>query len=885
MKIKTIVGLLLSSFILSTLHGQLDPRISSAIGGLTPHQMEMLKQKAGMLNQRAELSVNDSPKNKEKERLRELPKETQQAQDFSEEEEVNVLQELIFMEQLLFNDLQVLEEEEMDLVEEDQLSANEKLTRIESLEHIRRLMFEIKQKQRDEIEKRSNKIVKIREESLLPFGHEFFAHSEEMDLDQISFIPADYKVGPGDVLEILLFGQKNESFNLLINRDGIIQFPGIGPISVFEQGSDFVSLKNAINRKIKEFLGEGVQSSISLGALRSIPIFVLGQVKRPGHYTIPPYASITNALRLAGGISEKGSMRDVTLKRKGSVVGKIDLYDLFLRGDASADEVLIAGDVVFVSALGEQVVVSGEVQQPALYELIKPVPLAELMTMTGGVSSHGHPKLIKLERRNEFGRYDLIDLEVSADKDFIIQGGDILKVPKAEARFVQAVELLGPVERAGFYQWKKGLSLKKLFNESGVFLDHADMKFGYLVRQDSFRNLTIQKFYPRSVLLNQLNLDLLPEDRIIILSNQSSADRFSDIRRVLIELKKQTPNATKTKMVSVLGEVHFPGNYLLAEQMTVHDLVLAGGGLNDNAFSVGAELTRSTLDKDSTSQINHIRIKPAEYLESNNSVDFYLQPYDTLSIKPIPSWSSGESVELKGEFKFPGTYKINKGETLKEVVGRAGGLTKAAFVSGTFFSRKALFEREEKEKERMILQLESDLGSASLDALNAAEVERSQAAAKSLLSKLKATESTGRLVIDLEKLLQEKSNDFYLKDGDVINIPDRPSSVSVLGEVLFPSSHLHLDDLSKEDYLRKSGGFSANADEDRVFVVKANGSVISGAQNKWFGTTDNSGGKMEAGDVIIVPIDLQKSRFLEQLSYSSQIIYQMAVAAAAVNSF
>ena len=212
MKIKTIVCLLLSSFIWSTSHGQLDPRIASALGGLTPQQMEMLKQKAGMLNQRAELSVNDSPKNNEKKGLEELPKESEQAQDSSEEEEVNVLQELIFMEQLLLNDLQVLEEEELDAVEEDQLSANEKLRRIESLEQIKRLMIEIKQKQRDEIEKRSNKIVKIKEELLLPFGHEFFADLEKIDLDQMSFIPADYKVGPGDVLEILLFGQKNQSF-------------------------------------------------------------------------------------------------------------------------------------------------------------------------------------------------------------------------------------------------------------------------------------------------------------------------------------------------------------------------------------------------------------------------------------------------------------------------------------------------------------------------------------------------------------------------------------------------------------------------------------------------------------------------------------------------
>ncbi len=883
MKKKLFSSGLIYCFSIFVLSAQIDPRITSVLGDLSTQQKYLLELKANMLEERADQKLTDNKKDPD------ISSNRDSEDNFNQENgqssaEVDILQELIFLEQILTTDLKIYEEQELVESEIDQLPVSEQLRRIESFEQINRLLFDIKQKQRDEIEKRANAVTK--ENIVLhPFGHKFFSNIEGKESDQLNLIPENYKVGPGDVLEILLYGKKNESFDLLINRDGIIQFPHIGPINVFEQGREFVSLKNAIKSKIKKFLGEGVQSSISLGALRSIPVFVLGQVERPGKYMVAAYSSLTYALRTAGGITDKGSLRKILLKRNGSTIGTMDLYDLLVSGDASSDQSLLAGDVVFVEPLGAQVVVKGQINLPAVYELKNPLVLSELLGLAGGISADAHSKLIKLERKNEFGRYDLYDLDILKDDKFKIIGGDIVTIPQTSPRFVQAIELVGPVERPGFYQWEQAMLLNELLAEAGTLLDDANLRIGYILRQDNLRNLEVLRFYPKNILDNKMKFELSPSDRVVLLSNKSSEEHFKDIRRILIEISKQTHNSVKSKKVSVLGEVHFPGEYLLAEKMTIHDLVFAAGGLKDSAFSVGAELTRTSLDKDEYGQVQHIRIKPAEYLETNDSKDFYLQPYDTLSVKPIPSWSTGKSVVLKGEFKFPGTYKINKGETLRQVVNRAGGLSDNAFANGAVFSRKALLEREIKEKDRMILQLEGDLANASLDALNPQEAARSQAAAKTMLSKLKSTEPTGRLVIDLNDLLKSESNDLTLKDGDIIEVPDFPSSVSVIGEVLFPSSHLFQEGYNLDDYLNMSGGFSSNADEDKIFVVKSNGSVFSNAQNKWFLSQKTTVNNIQAGDVIVVPVDIQQSRFLEQLSYSSQIIYQMAVAAAAVNSF
>ncbi len=865
------------------LFGQIDPRITSVLSRLTPEQKQMLASSAGMLGKSSQ--PRTIAETKEQQEV-DSQSDSSNADEIKEEkEEVNILEELLFLEQLLLNDLVALKARELDQSNEVN-SANDELRMIESIEQTKRLLFEIKQKQRDEIERRSQGLlVEYDEDELKPFGLEFFTDLSEHEMDDMSLVPTDYLVGPGDVLEILLFGQKNEAFNLLVNRDGILHFPNIGPINVFEQGRDFIDLKNTINQKIKEHLGKGVQSSITLGALRSIQVFVLGQVKSPGSHLLAPHSCITTALRAAGGITEKGSMRQIYLKRKGKAQSELDLYNLLLNGDSSNDKGLKAGDVVFVPAVGPQVSISGEVQVPAIYELTGNTSLDAAINLAGGITQDGFSKLVTLKRRNDYGRYDLLTFNLATDKDVGIKGGDFIEVAKAENRFVQAVEIFGPVERPGAYQWKKGMSLKNLFAEFGSFLDVADLRFGYIIRQNEFREISVIHFYPRSIIKGEQNIELFQDDRIFVLSSESMSDRMKDIRRIVLDLKKHTPNGVQAKFVAVAGEVHFPGEYPLSEGMTARDLVLASGGLTDAAYSLGAELTRLGLDNQKFATVEHIRVDTNFFRDSNSSATFKLLPYDSLAIKPIPSWRAGEMIEISGEVNFPGNYAIRPGEKLADIIARAGGLTDRAFPEGAVFTRKSLAEKETEQRERLISRLEADLAEASLQALNSQEASRSETAADSMLKRLQNTESVGRLVIDLSDILSNKKTSFTVKDGDKLHVPDLPSSVSVAGEVQFPTAHLYDSKLDMEDYLNRSGGFTQNADKERVFVVKANGGVQAKSANKWFGNSGNSFSEINPGDVIVVPIDVKQSRILEQLSYTSQIIYQMAVTAAAVNSF
>ena len=455
-------------------------------------------------------------------------------------------------------------------------------------------------------------------------------------------MPTDYKVGPGDILEILLFGQKNMAYSLQINRDGIIQFPGVGPINILEQRRDFISIKNSINAKIKQNLGDGVQSSISLGSLRSIPVSIVGQVETPGRFMIAPHSTITSALRIAGGVSEKGSLRNISVKRNGNQLGSFDLYEMLLEGDDSKDITLLAGDVLFVPAVGEQVTVLGEVNIPGLFELKTNTSLSSLLSMAGGVSPHAFTKQISLQRKNSYGRYDLRTVDSDEKGDMIVNGGDLIEVPKAEKRFVDAIEVIGPVERPGYHQWGKDMKLSDLITNTGFLLDGADMNFAYLIRTDRFRNISIFHFRPSEVIARKSDYSLLPDDRILFLSNLDEVERFKDLRRLIHQIKKQTPNGLKAKIVTVSGEVHFPGEYLLSDKMNVHDLVLAAGGIKDSAYEVDAELTRMSMDTNQFTKIDHIRIQPSSFLETNASKEFRLLPYDRLNIKPTPLWNDGQ---------------------------------------------------------------------------------------------------------------------------------------------------------------------------------------------------------------------------------------------------
>jgi protein involved in polysaccharide export with SLBB domain len=319
--------------------------------------------------------------------------------------------------------------------------------------------------------------------------------------------------------------------------------------------------------------------------------------------------------------------------------------------------------------------------------------------------------------------------------------------------------------------------------------------------------------------------------------------------------------------------------------MVLSELIRAAGGTKDSAYLLEAEITRVGIDEEQKAFVEHLRIGQDVLVDSNRSKNYLLKSYDSLSIKPIPLWREGESIEIIGEVNFPGTYSIKLGETLFEVIQRAGGLTDRAFVDGAMFSRENLRIKEDEQRERLIKQLESDLATATLSATDSEEAAKAQSAAQAMLSRLQNTKSQGRLVIDLNKILKDaEGSTLLVKNQDSLFIPSIPYAVSVSGEVQFPTSHLYDEKLDLDDFLNRSGGYTQNADKDRTFVVKANGSVLTNGANGWF-SKGSSASKIAPGDVIVVPIDVKQTRFLENLTYSTQIIYQLAVAAAAVNSF
>ena len=855
------------------LHAQLDPALISKHSKLSSDQRHQLLKQYGP-------DTNSLPQSSPTAELPNQLIKVEKPKEESFEDRTDFLLDLNSMERMISADVNRLEGQ---LDEEGSTHDNELL---ESLEESKALLRKIKQLQRREIEKRAEEFGKSETDAIKPFGYDLFASDPSTFAPGNEVpIPTDYRIGPGDLLDIQLFGQRNESFSLVISREGMIRFPGIGPINAFEKGTSFIELKNHLKEKILKQLGEGVQTSISLGAFRSIRIFLLGEVRKQGAYTVSALSTTINALLSCGGIKETGSLRKIQLKRAGNLVATLDLYDLLLEGDTSEDQALQPGDVIFVPVVEKQVTISGAVKRPAKYEILGGETLSQVVDIAGGTNARSALDLIRLERLNSDYRNVVKNLNFSENKDFKIASGDLISIGFAGSSVKNVVSIIGAVEKVGDYEWRENLKLTDIISSKDDFLTNTDLNYGIIRRMNQDGTYSCFGFKPIDLVSSTtepVGLELMD---LIYFFSKDKESREDLLEGLISDLRNQATSGSFAKTVQITGSTHFPGAYPLTESMSIIDLISAGGGTKDSTYMIDAEITRIHIDSEQVASVEHIRIDQKGLTESNTSKQVKLQPYDVLSLKPIPLWREGESIELKGEFRFPGIYSIKSAETIIDIIDRAGGLTERAFPQGAIFSRENLREREDEQKERLIAQLESDLASVTLSASDQAEAAQAQSAANSILLRLRSTESQGRLVIDLEKLLNtDEEFNLLVKNGDQLFVPQIPYSVSVSGEVQFPTSHLHQENLDMNDYLRRSGGFTQNADEDRTFVVKANGAVLTKGGNAWFRKGNGNQG-IDAGDVIVVPIDVKQTRFLENLSYSTQIIYQLAVAAAAVNSF
>ena len=722
------------------------------------------------------------------------------------------------------------------------------------------------------------------EKELKSFGYDLFAGNPST-FTPVNDIPvsSDYVLGAGDSLKINLYGKESQFFELVIDQEGLAQLPNLGPISL--AGLSFSEAKKKIAATINQKM-IGVTASVSMGQLRSIRVFVLGEAYMPGSYVISPLSTITNALVLSGGVSELGTLRNIQLKRKGRLIHSLDLYDLLLKGDTSDDAQLQSGDVVFIPPVGATVGVKGEVRRPALYELKGKEPIVNLISYSGGLLSSAYPELSNLQRINESGERTILNVDLKNKQQLTIslKDGDILNLPKILEKIENVVKVSGHIERPETLNWKESLRITDVVPSVSYLKARPDLHYALIKRYSKpNRALSVLSFSladalaaPRSASDPQLE----DQDEVIFFGLLEDG-RTAEVINIVSELRRQANISQSSKEVSISGDVRYPGAYPLVEGMNVGDLISAAGGLTEKAFQLYAELNRSEY------LVDQQRTQSRKTLDLSNNVALQepLQSRDVLQIKTIPEWAESKTVTLQGEVRFPGTYAINKSDTLATVIQRAGGLTDYAYASGAMFTRISLKEQQAKQLAEMQERLQADITKAEVVAANQTSLKDKSAdlgEAQKLLGKLKTTPATGRLVIDLDKVINQKDDYVIsLEDEDSLFIPRKKNSVTIVGEVQLPISQVYERDMSYWDYIERSGGLSNKADEERIYIIKANGGVEIPKASNWF--VSNSS-QLEPGDTIVVPLDADKVDGVIVWRDMSQIFYQIALGAAAVGS-
>lgn len=726
--------------------------------------------------------------------------------------------------------------------------------------------------------------------ALKPFGYDLFegVPSTFAPVNDIA-VPADYAVGPGDTIEVQLFGSETGRHKLEVTRDGTIQFPKIGPILV--GGLTFERARTLIEQRVKQRL-LGTQASVSIGDLRSIRVFVLGEAERPGSYAVSGLSTMTNALFVSGGVKKIGSLRSIQLKRSGRLVTTLDLYDLLLRGDTSSDRKLLPGDVIFIPPIGSVVSVDGEVRRPAIYEIKSEKTVADVIDVAGGLNPEADATRGSLERISDERRVTLA-LNLTSGGRETVQNGDKLHIAAIRPTLENSVTLTGHVFRSGSFEWREGMRLSDVIGSIDELRPNADRHYVMVRRQSApDRKVQVVSADLDRALGNRgssSDIPLQPRDQVIVFD--LSNDRERVIGPILDQIEVQASAEEPAQVVNVSGRVKSPGRYPLEPQMRVSDLIRAGGSMEDSAFGGEAELTRYQVVNGEKRQTDLVKIDLAAVLKGEVSANLSLRPYDTLVIKEIPAWEEEASIEVIGEVRFPGKYPILRGETLRSALSRAGGVTDLAFQKGAVFTRKVLKQREKEQIDLLSNRFQSDLTSLSLQSLanttssggnNSAGV--AVAVGQELIEELRNTKPVGRLVIDLHHVTGSgRDGDIVLQDGDKLIVPKLTQEVTLIGEVQSPTSHVLRPGLSRDDYIAESGGLTQKADKKRIYVVRADGSVMSNERRGWFRRGDS--GQIEPGDTIVVPLDAERIRALPLWTAVTTIIYNLAVATAAVARF
>jgi polysaccharide export outer membrane protein len=735
------------------------------------------------------------------------------------------------------------------------------------------------------------------QDALKPFGYSLFegVPSTFAPVSDIQ-VPMDYVVGPGDTLKVQLYGNDSANYSLTVGRDGRVNFPKLGPIEV--SGLSFDAVRDLIEHRVEQQL-IGSRVGVTMGDLRSIRVFVLGDVEKPGSYTVSGLSTMTNALFVSGGVKKTGSLRRIELKRNGQLITVLDLYDLLLHGDTSGDRQLMPGDVIFIPPIGRTVSVYGAVRRPAIYELKTERSASQVVDIAGGLLPDADQKTVQLEHIDPSNHREMISVDLTSTqvRGPEVGNGDSLRVPIIRPTLEKSVVLTGYVFRPGSFEYRQGLRLTDVLGSFDELRPNADRHYIMIRREipPTQRIEVVSADLERALGARGSEADplLRPRDQIFVFNLSASRERV--VAPVIKDLELQGRPDKPAQIVTVNGKVRSPGIYPLEPVMHVSDLIRAGGSLEDSAYTAEAELTRYEVVNGAARQTDLIPVDLSAVRRGEVTADLLLKPYDVLVIKVIPQWDQPGTIELGGEVRFPGKYPIHRGETLSAALQRAGGLTDLAFDEGAVFIREELKKREKEQLELLASRLQSDLAALSLEVVagSAATANGSGASGaaqglivgQQLLSQLHDTKPVGRLVINIEKITTGRiggAEDVVLRDGDKLLVPKKSQEVTILGEVQSPTSHVYRPGLTRDEYIAKSGGTTQKADRKRIYVVRANGDVVTGERSGWFRRSQSIA--MHPGDTIVVPLNAERVNALPVYQAVTTILYNLAVALLAVRS-
>jgi len=714
--------------------------------------------------------------------------------------------------------------------------------------------------------------------NLAQFGYSLF-DSRVSTFAPVNDVPVgkDYVVGPGDELKVLLWGRVNDKLDLVVQRDGSVMMPQIGPLQV--AGLTFEQAKKLLEMRNEQIIG--VQADVTMGRLRTIPIFVMGEVRQPGAYTVSALARVSNALAASGGITKVGSLRRVELRRNGQLITLVDLYAMLLYGDTLQDLQLEPGDVIFVPVIGTVAAIAGDVKRPGIYELAHDAEnLDGVLRLAGGISAFGYEQRIQVERVEHHARRIALDVDLNQLRPvrFAIGDGDLIKVYPVLPEQNDVVTIRGNVNRPGNYQW------------------YAGMRAGDLVRQSEgvaprtfFRYALVRRLAGAEKAVRMVSLDLgaaigdSEGDANIPLQAQDTLTVFNE------DEIKDLPT------VQVFGEVRNPGFYVLDRAMRVSDLVYLAGGLKDDAYTTRAELARTRVVDGSNTSHTYADIDLRSALGGAEAGNPALYPNDQLFVRKATDWHLPWVVQVKGQVMRPGPYSIHEGERLASLIERCGGLLADAYPTGAIFIRQSVKEIEQKRLNEARQQLQEaiaryQLMPAALEEDHSSNLDpHALVMLQQVLDQTESQQAQGRLVIHLEAFgeLATSDDNVVLEDQDEIMIPRRPASVNVLGRVYSPNAIVYNPSFRVRDYLERAGGPSEGADVDHIFVVKADGSIVtdeglkSGSRAVMFPLLPViSGGlmghRLEPGDTVFVPEKLIYPNKLKLYSNIAQIFASTA---------